>query len=119
MPVIAFIQRHWWWLCLSALRLTTLASLYPADQLPAVSGSDKSHHLISYALITLPLALRQPRYWPWLATTIVLWSGAIELIQPYVNRYGEWLDLAANVAGVTIGTMIGIVIVRLTESLRQ
>jgi hypothetical protein len=22
----------------------------------------------------------------------------IELIQPYVNRYGEWLDLAANTA---------------------
>jgi len=49
----------------------------------------------------------------------VLWSGAIELIQPYVNRYGEWLDLAANVAGVAIGAMVGIAIVRLAEALRH
>ncbi len=34
------------------------------------------------------------------------WSGAIELIQPYVNRYGEWLDLAANTGGLISGFIV-------------
>ncbi len=34
------------------------------------------------------------------------WSGAIELIQPYVNRFGEWLDLAANTGGLISGFII-------------
>ena len=32
--------------------------------------------------------------------------GAIELIQPYVNRYGEWLDLGANGLGLVVGILI-------------
>ncbi len=26
----------------------------------------------------------------------------MELIQPYVNRYGEWLDFAANAGGTAL-----------------
>jgi len=43
----------------------------------------------------------------WLAPIIM--SGCIELIQEYCteNRAGEWLDLAANATGCTIGAVIG------------
>jgi uncharacterized membrane protein HdeD (DUF308 family) len=34
-------------------------------------------------------------------------SGIIELIQPYVNRHGEWLDFLANTIGVFSGFAIG------------
>jgi len=34
------------------------------------------------------------------------YSGAIELLQPYVNRYGEWMDLAANAMGVVCGLIV-------------
>ena len=34
------------------------------------------------------------------------YSGLIELIQPYVNRYGEWLDMLANTAGVVCGVAL-------------
>ena len=44
---------------------------------------------------------------------IALWDGAIELIQPFVNRYAEWLDLLANLAGVMVGLMAGSLINRL------
>lgn len=36
----------------------------------------------------------------------IAYSGAIELLQPYVNRYGEWLDMAANTVGVFCGLII-------------
>jgi len=31
------------------------------------------------------------------------WSGGIELIQSYVNRYGEWLGLVTNASGLILG----------------
>lgn len=48
----------------------------------------------------------------WLAPIVM--SGCIELIQEYCteNRAGEWLDLAANATGCTIGSLIGLVMKR-------
>ena len=104
--LITWIQRHWALLTALLLVLISVLSLSPASQLPAVPGTDKTHHFIAYAACVFPLALRRPRYWLWLALAIIGWSGAIELIQPYVNRYGEWLDLAANSLGVLIGIIL-------------
>jgi VanZ family protein len=43
----------------------------------------------------------------YVALGFMLWSGVIELVQPYVNRYAEWLDLLANVVGVVGGVLTG------------
>ncbi len=32
------------------------------------------------------------------------------MIQPYVNRYGEWLDFFANTIGVFIGFFAGVIL---------
>ncbi|MBT3310135.1 MAG: VanZ family protein, partial [Gammaproteobacteria bacterium] len=37
----------------------------------------------------------------------VLYGEMIELIQPFVNRYGEWMDFFANTAGVATGVLLG------------
>ena len=37
----------------------------------------------------------------------IFWGGGIELLQPYVNRHGEWLDFAANSLGVVFGAGVG------------
>jgi VanZ family protein len=36
----------------------------------------------------------------------IAYGGMIELVQPYVNRYGEWLDMAANTTGVVCGLIM-------------
>jgi VanZ family protein len=36
----------------------------------------------------------------------ILCGGLIELIQPYVNRHGEWLDMLANTSGVILGALL-------------
>ncbi len=45
----------------------------------------------------------------WLAPIVM--SGAIELVQEYctATRAGEWLDLAANATGCTLGALIGMI----------
>ncbi|NVK29672.1 MAG: VanZ family protein [Gammaproteobacteria bacterium] len=84
-----------------------LLSLWPLDELPRVIGSDKLHHLIAYAALSLPVSIAKPREtWLWLMGVIVF-GGLIELLQPLSNRYAEWLDFAANCSGVAMGIVLG------------
>ena len=101
-----FICKFWRSITLVTLALITVTSLLPAEHLPAAPGSDKTHHFIAYCALMLPTALRRPRYWFALALLFIIWSGLIEIIQPYVNRYGEWLDLLANAGGIVLAIII-------------
>jgi len=107
-----------YWLALSCLILAsiTLLSLTPLPHLPAVPGSDKTHHFIAYGLLIFPLALKKPKYWLVMLLFCIIWSGLIELIQPYTNRYGEWLDLFANIGGLSCGVVIAQLINKLYPS---
>ena len=83
-------------------------SLSPLAQVPDVPGSDKTHHLIAYAVLAIPTAIAMPgRAWM-MALLYIGLGGVIELIQPSVNRYGEWLDFIANLTGVLIGSVFGL-----------
>jgi len=115
--MINLIKKYW--LIITVFLLTAIAtlSLWPAANLPQVPGGDKTHHFISYGVLMLPVALRKPEHWLWIALSFAAFSGAIELIQPYVNRYGEWLDMAANVTGLACGLIIANIITYI--SLRQ
>ncbi|MBC6439715.1 MAG: hypothetical protein GDA49_04750 [Rhodospirillales bacterium] len=42
------------------------------------------------------------------AVGCLMLGGLIEGLQPLVNRHAEWLDMAANAAGVTIGVGLGL-----------
>ena len=88
------------------LALISFLSLWPLDELPSVPGTDKTHHFIAYTVLMLPTALRKPNRWVLFVLFFIVYSGTIELIQPYVNRYGEWLDMFANIAGLVFGLII-------------
>ncbi|XOF33520.1 MAG: hypothetical protein ACL93V_16210 [Candidatus Electrothrix sp. YB6] len=34
------------------------------------------------------------------------------MVQPYVNRYGEWLDFAANSTGILCGLLLAELLIR-------
>jgi hypothetical protein len=69
-------------------------------------GTDKTHHLIAYGLLMLPAALRKPKNWIAYGLLFIAYSGVIEIIQPLVNRHGEWMDMFANAAGIICGLLI-------------
>ena len=84
-----------------------LATLTPVEKLPTVSGSDKVYHLISFAILTLPIAIIRPRaIWIILSLSIAF-GGAIELLQPLVNRNCEMADLFADAYGAVLGILGG------------
>ena len=83
-----------------------LATLTPVEKLPTVSGSDKVYHLISFAILTLPIANIRPRaIWIILSLSIA-YGGAIELLQPLVNRNCEMADFLADAFGAILGVLV-------------
>ena len=107
LALLRFISGRWQMLSLLILTVVTALSLYPLSALPAVPGTDKTYHFIAYGLLMLPVALHRPKYWLWIGLFFFSWSAAIELIQPYVSRHAQWLDLLANGGGLLCGILIG------------
>lgn len=107
--LLALVRKNWVAFTLVTLVIITTLSLWPLEKLPSVPGTDKIHHLIAYAVLMFPTALRKPDKWIMIGLLFIAYSGVIELLQPYVNRYGEWLDMAAN----TIGVICGLIVARL------
>ena len=105
--IINPIKKHWLVLTLFFLSIITILSLTPLPELPPVPGSDKTHHFIAYGTLILPTAIRKPKKWLIITLFFIGWSGAIELIQPFVNRYGELIDLVANIGGLVCGLLLG------------
>jgi len=104
--MIYLIQKYWFHITLMLLVSIATLSLWPAAYLPSVPGTDKTHHFIAYAALILPTTLKQPKNYLTIIVGFIAFSGAIELIQPYVNRYGEWLDMMANTLGLISGWLL-------------
>ena len=118
-PLTQFINRYWIQLSLVMLLAITALSLHPLDNLPEAPGSDKTHHLIAYAALAYPASRRKPKRWQSIITIFALYSGLIELIQPHVNRYGEWMDFLANISGLIIGIALAYLIDKLIKYPKQ
>lgn len=103
--LLTFIKTNWIAFTLFTLAVITTLSLWPPEDLPSLPGSDKIHHIIAYAALMFPTALRKPNNWELIGLFFIAYGGAIELLQPYVNRYGEWMDMAANTTGVVCGLL--------------
>ena len=81
-------------------------TLMPLEELPPVPGTDKLQHFVAFGVFVLPVCLLMPAR-TWLIFAIaVLYGALIEIIQPYVNRYGEMGDFWADAGGAVIGVVI-------------
>ena len=79
-------------------------------------GADKLYHFIAYITLVLPLGYAQPKYTFFYLFTLILISGTIEVIQTYVNRYGEWLDFLANTLGIFVGFLVGKIVAKFMKN---
>ena len=112
------ISHFWIELSVLMLLMITALSMHPLENLPEAPGSDKTHHLIAYAALAFPTALRKPNQCHSVIIGFALYSGLIELIQPHVNRYGEWMDFLANISGLCIGIMLALATNKIAKRLK-
>lgn len=97
-----------WWLPISAIFLMaiTIASFLPVSL--GSSGEDKFWHIACYAALVFPSAYAAKKHPLYFAAFFLVWSGCIELIQPYFDRSAEWRDLFVNGIGLALGLIAGL-----------
>ena len=89
--------------------ILTVAMLWPLEKPPpAPDGSDKIIHIIAFAALSFPLS-RTGRF----GLVPVLFGasafgGMIELIQPSFNRSADISDWIADIFGVVLGIVCGL-----------
>ena len=110
MLIIKSIQQHWKPVTICLLLAIALLSLYPLPKIPEFQGTDKTFHLVAYFLLAMPSGLKKPNKWILFIFLFIIFGGVIEMIQPYVNRYGEWLDFFSNTIGIISGFYVGVIL---------
>jgi glycopeptide antibiotics resistance protein len=87
-------------------------SLQPREELPRLflSVTDLFLHAGAYAGLAFALALGRAEYnvWSWRRLIAAFAVGtALEVLQPLVaSRFFDWMDVAANGAGIFLGTVL-------------
>ena len=85
-----------------------VGTLIPLPQAFDLPGTDKWHHFLAFAALTYPLTVVSRRYWLSIIVFGLLFGALIEIIQPYVNGYGDVADFTADAVGVLIGFSFGV-----------
>lgn len=89
--------------------LVGFMALTPLSRLPIRPvGGDFFHHMLAFGSICFFIATVKPKDSFWLMLFCVVYGGLIEIIQPYIYRYGEWSDFIANVIGSGFGIFLGV-----------
>ena len=108
MKFLKLIQQKWKQLTIFILLLIAFLSLYPLTKSPELPGTDKTHHVVAYFFLAIPSGLKKPKKWALNICLFITFGGVIEVVQPFVNRYGELLDFFANTIGVIFGFLAGL-----------
>ena len=97
-------QLHWFfWFII----LILIGTLTPLPQKIDAPGTDKWHHFIAFAALTYPLTASNKRFGIAIVIFGLSLGAAIEIIQPYVNRFSDLNDFKADAVGIFIGYLIG------------
>ena len=86
-----------------------LGTLTPLPQAVDMPGIDKWYHFLAFAALTYPLTVASRRCWLLVIVFGLSFGASIEIIQPYVNRFGDIADFTADAFGVLIGFLFGVI----------
>jgi len=86
-----------------------VGTLTPLSQAVDVPGTDKWHHFLAFAALTYPLTVANWRCWLLIIAFGLSFGALIEIIQPYMNRFGDTADFTADAIGVLIGFSFGVI----------
>ena len=98
------------WLTLSLSVCIAVLTLIPSSAAPDLPGGDKVHHVLAFMALTLPSAAFYPKALVRVVLAAALYAGLIEVIQPFVGRSGETADFQADLLGIAIGAVIGLLL---------
>ncbi|MFG6611624.1 VanZ family protein [Sulfitobacter sp. 1A12057] len=86
------------------------ANSHSSKRPSGVPGTDKVHHVLAFAILTVPCAALHPKRLFRVVFAAAFYWGVIEVIQPYIGRQGETADVLADLLGVGIGAVFGLLL---------
>jgi len=90
--------------------IVTVALLWPLDQTsPRPEWGDKVAHFVAFAALSFPLALTGRFSLLSVFIGASAFGGIIELLQPNFSRNANVIDWLADIAGVFVGIVFGLV----------
>ncbi|WP_394418473.1 VanZ family protein [Sulfitobacter sp. 1A13191] len=98
------------WLTFGLSVCIAVVTLIPSKAAPEVPGGDKVHHVLAFMALTLPSAAFYPKALLRVVLAAAFYAGLIEVIQPFVGRSGEPADFLADLLGIAIGAIIGLLL---------
>lgn len=101
-----------WWATAMIAALLCVLTLSPQTASGAGSNLDKAYHFIGFGVLALPLCLAYPRRVWTVVLGVTVFGGMIELLQPFVGRGAEWLDLLSDALGGTAAALFARVLRR-------
>lgn len=85
-----------------------ILAIAPMDKAPMISPlSDKGNHFIAFAFLSVSLFYAYKISYMKIALWMLAYGIWIEFTQLFIpNRYGELMDLVADIIGIVIGLII-------------
>ena len=94
-------------------------SFMPVESLPESNVSDKWQHAVAFLVLVLPLSICRPHLALKVAVVALVFGAMIEILQPYFNRFSEFLDFINDGVGVVAGVFFGRFMRRFIHSIEQ
>ena len=85
------------------------ATLTPWAGKLAPQGVDKLFHAAGFAMLVIPMLMVRLKSGLVIASLALVFGGAIERIQRYVNRFGDFSEFWPGFMGVLMGVTLAIV----------
>ena len=99
-----FIYNNWLSITIVLSVVIIFFSFHSISVSSTIQGTDKYLHIVAYLFLSFSAAFRKPANHIFIFSYFLLFGLAIELIQPYFDRYFELFDIIAN----SIGTLLAI-----------
>ena len=107
--------------CLALIFFLSLCIKIGETPLDGVAFIDKWTHLVMYGgtcsvmwweYLRCHRRIQWWKLWLYAIAGMIILGGVIEILQPYFDRSGEWLDFVADTVGVLLGAAIGMAMCR-------
>ena len=96
------IYNYWLSITIILSAVIIFFSFFSINLSSTVHDTDKYLHTVAYFFLSFPAALRKPTKHIFIISYFFSFGLAIELIQPYFDRYFELSDLIANFIGILL-----------------
>ena len=97
-----FIYDNWLTITIVLSFVIIFFSFFSVNPPSTMQGTDKYLHTVAYLFLSFSASLRKPANYILIFSYFSFFGFAIELIQPYFNRYFELFDVLANSIGILL-----------------